>query len=161
MRKRTNRSTRHQAIRRLLEEESIPDQNSLVIRLGERFNIHTNQAVVSRDLRTLGVTKRKVKGQWRHELPQVDPTSVILQQAIVKVLHNEVMILIHTVPGLAPFVGDCVDLHHDLDVAGSISGENCVMVIPKSITEVEDVYIKLCSRLKYKKNFVYDEDLIQ
>jgi transcriptional regulator of arginine metabolism len=141
---------RQEAIRDLLGKELISDQKDIVRLLYERYGIETNQAVVSRDLRRLGVTKKEVGGELAYELPLTDVRAEILRLAIVDIEHNEVMIVINTHPGLADFVGDSID-QADLDILGCLSGENVVFITPRSVKKITDTYKAVCAALHFKK----------
>jgi transcriptional regulator of arginine metabolism len=151
MTKKESATIRQKAIKELVNKMAISDQKHLVEVLLEHYDIETNQAVISRDLRKLGVIKKMVNGVLVYEMPDVDVTSEILRLALVDIIHNESMIVIKTHPGLADFVGDCVDQHDDLEVLGCLSGENVVFVTPKSIKNILKVYEKICQKFHFKK----------
>lgn len=142
---------RQKAIKELISQEAVSDQTQLVTLLAKKKGIETNQAVVSRDLRKLGVIKKIVKGEMIYEMPSTDTTTEILKLAITDILYNEVMIVIKTQPGLAAFVADYIDNYTDLDILGSLAGENAVFVTPQSIKNIEKIYQTLCQKIHFKK----------
>ncbi len=142
---------RQKAIQTLVKKTLISDQKQLVALLKEHFAIEANQAVVSRDLRKMGVVKKTVNGVLAYDLPSMDVSAEILRLALVDINRNETMILIHTHPGMADFVGDCVDQHKDLEVLGCLAGENVVFVAPKSIKSIHKTYEKICEKFHFKK----------
>jgi len=142
---------RQNAIRELVKKMAISDQKQLIELLLEYYKIETNQAVVSRDLRKLGVVKKMINDALIYEMPDVDVTAEILRLALVDISHNESLIVIKTHPGLADFVGDCVDQHTDLEVLGCLAGENVVFVTPKSIKDIKKTYQKICEKFHFKK----------
>jgi len=142
---------RQEAIVDLIKKERITDQKHLVMLLKDRHGIATNQAVVSRDLRHLGVVKKQVKGALVYEMPTIDVATEILRLAIVDIAHNEAMIVIKTHPGLAAFVGDYLDQLTDVDSLGCLAGENVVFITPRSIKAIQAIYLDLCQKLYYKK----------
>jgi len=71
--------------------------------------------------------------------------------AVVNVDHNENLIVIKTHPGLAAFVGDCIDQHKDLEILGCLAGENVVFVAPKFIKKIEATCQALCQKIQFKK----------
>lgn len=151
MAKKPSVEERHEAIKALLNKVAVSDQNQLVDLLWKHHGIETNQAVVSRDLRKIGVVKKVIKGELVYEVPTVDVAAGILELALVDIEYNESMILIKTYPGLADFVGDCVDQYNDLDVLGCLSGENVVFVAPLSVKTIKTTYEKICQRFHFKK----------
>lgn len=152
MKEKNTATTRQQAIKDLLLKESISDQKQLVELLKKHYGIETNQTVVSRELHKLGVIKKLVKGVLVYEVPSVDTTTEILKLALVDIEHNEVMIIIKTHPGLAAFVGDCLDQHTDLDILGCLAGENVVFVTPKSIKKISKVTQDIKEKFYFKKS---------
>lgn len=143
--------TRQKAICEIIKKKTVSDQNQLTELLKEHYKIVTNQAVVSRDIRKLGIVKKMVNGILSYEMAEVDVSTEILKLALVDIQHNESMIVIKTHPGLADFVGDRVDQYSDLDVLGCLSGENVVFVIPKSIKNIHKIYEKVCEKFHFKK----------
>lgn len=144
-------ASRQKAISALVKKRAISDQNQLVMLLKEEYGIEANQAVISRDLRKLGVVKKSVNAVLCYEMPNVDVSAEILRLALVDINHNESMIVIKTHPALADFVGDSVDQYDDLDVLGCLSGENVVFVTPKSIKNIHKTYEKICEKFQFKK----------
>ncbi|HEU63834.1 MAG TPA: hypothetical protein ENH96_00395 [Chlamydiae bacterium] len=144
-------STRQSLVKKLLLNEKITDQKQLVDILEKKFNIKTNQAAISRDLHRLKVVKKKRDKELIYELPTKDVTFEILKLGILGIELNEVMILINTYPGLAPFIGDQIDKLDDSNIMGCIAGENVVFITPKTIKNISKTYKELCIKLHYKK----------
>ncbi|MEI8366053.1 MAG: hypothetical protein WCF65_06515 [Parachlamydiaceae bacterium] len=142
---------RQKAVQELIKKMTVSDQIQLVELLREHYSIETNQAVISRDLRKLGVIKKIVNGTPSYEMPDIDVSAEILKLALVDISHNESMIVINTHPALADFVGDCVDQYNDLGVLGCLSGENVVFITPKSTKNIKKTYEKICERFHFKK----------
>lgn len=142
---------RQEKIRELLKRELISDQRKLVELLKKEYGIETNQTVISRDLRKLGVVKKMVKNVLAYEIPAVDITIEILKLALVDIIHNESTIVIKTHPALAAFVGDYLDSHSDLEIIGCIAGENVVFVSPTSVRDISRIYKTICEKLQFKK----------
>lgn len=147
-------TSRQKAIQEIVKKVAISDQKQLVALLKEFYEIEANQAVVSRDLRKLGVVKKIVNGVLSYEMPNIDISAEILRLALVDINYNESMIVIKTHPGLADFVGDCVDQYNDLEVLGCLAGENVVFVAPKSIKNILKTYEKVCEKFHFKKKKV-------
>jgi transcriptional regulator of arginine metabolism len=140
---------RHQAIHDLLETELVQDQEGLVALLSSKYGIETTQAAVSRDCKKLGIIKKTEKGVRVYANPDRDATSQLLELGVVEISHNETTIAVHTLPGLADFIGDHIDAS-DVEVLGCIAGENTVMVWPKSIKNIGTTTKQLAKLLKYK-----------
>lgn len=133
---------RQQAIKSLIGARKIADQQSLLELLDKEYNIQTSQAVVSRDLRSLGVVKKTVNGQVMYDNVD-DPSKDLLRKAIISIAHNEALIVVTTLAGCAAFVGDYIDAHKHLGILGTLAGENVVFVTPISIRDIDQLYTSL------------------
>ena len=128
------------AIEKLVKAHAVEDQPALIDLLKKEYNISTNQAAISRDIRKLGIYKR-VRGEVMvYEMPTVDTVTEILHYAVQSCQYNEAMIVIKTVSGTA-----------DLVVLGTIAGENTVFVLPITIKNIDQVFKHICQRLKIKE----------
>lgn len=143
---------RHQAIKSLIKKNQIEDQASLVTLLEKKFNIDTNQAVISRDLRELGVIKGPKENKLIYIFPEDNIQKEIIKLSIKSIEHNETMIVVNCMAGIADFIGDYLDNNKDIGVIATIAGENVVLVFPSSIKEIEEIYIKICKTLCWEKN---------
>lgn len=143
--------SRQNAIKAIIQKMAVSDQNQLVQLLKKHHNIEANQAVISRDLRKLGIVKKMINGALCYEVPDLDVKTEILRLALVDITYNESTIVITTHPALADFVGDCVDQYDDLEVLGCLAGENVVFVAPKSIKNIKKVYEQICEKFHFKK----------
>lgn len=149
----TDKSTtkRQHAIKELIQKMAISDQKQLVELLKTHYNINTNQAVTSRDLRKLGVVKKMHNGVMIYEENTLDVTKEILKLAVIDIDYNESTIVIKTYPGIAAFVGDCLDKSENLDILGCLAGENVIFVIPKSVKNLKKTYEQICREVHFKK----------
>lgn len=142
---------RQAAIKELIKSQAIEDQQKLVDLIKERYGIEASQAVISRDLRALGVSKRKMHDKMVYEIAELDPSKEILRLAVVNAQHNETLIIIHTLPGLAAFVGDYLDMRaQELDIIGTIAGENTLFVAPQKINNIKQIFNKVCKIIYFK-----------
>jgi transcriptional regulator of arginine metabolism len=142
---------RLKALQELIKTNAIADQQTLVQMMSDTYGIETNQSIVSRDLRKLGVSKKAVGAALVYELPSIDASAEILKLGVIDVAHNEMLIIIKTMPGLADFVADFLDLQEELGILGTLAGENMVFVAPESVKKIGDVYEKVCRVLHVKK----------
>jgi transcriptional regulator of arginine metabolism len=142
--------SRLEAIKELIKNQPIEDQQTLVSLIKSTYGIETNQSIVSRDLRAMGVTKRSVGNKLIYELEEVDASREILRLAVVDVEHNESLVVVKTLPGLAAFVGDILDMHDELGIMGTIAGENTLFVAPKKVKDIENTFNEICKVLYVK-----------
>jgi transcriptional regulator of arginine metabolism len=143
---------RRKAIKELITSQAVENQVMLVQLLKEKYDITSNQSIVSRDLQEMGISKKKYKDVMIYEMQEVDPSKEILRLGILNIEHNEVIMIVTVLPGLAAFVGDYLDSEREeLGVIGTMAGENMIFVVPTSIKIIEEVYKKVCLFLFFKK----------
>lgn len=147
-----NKSTaRKLAIKELIKQYPIENQTSIVQMLKEKYAIETNQSIVSRDLHELNVSKINYKDCLIYELQESNPSKEILKLCVIDIVYNEVMIVIQVLPGLASFVGDYLDIHHEsIGILGTIAGENMIFVTPISIKQIDKTVKNICALLSFK-----------
>jgi len=143
---------RHAALKKIISTQSIEDQQTLVQMIKQKFGIETNQAVVSRDLRTLGINKRQVHNKMIYELPDIDASKEILRLAVQAIHHNEALIVIDTLPGLAAFVGDYLDMHKKIGILGVLAGENVLFITPTNTKNIKKVFNQVSQLVHVKQN---------
>lgn len=141
---------RHYAIKELISGRTIESQQQLLALLKDEYQIETNQSIISRDLADLGVIKQKYKDKVIYELPHDDVNREILRLGVQSVVCNETMIVVNTLRGLPPFIGDYLDQKKDSGVLATLAGENVVFVVPTSIKNINAVYNNVCDVLFYK-----------
>lgn len=127
---------RRAALKEIIGSHHVSDHQTLIELMKKRYGIDTSQAVVSRDLRAMGVSKHAVGNKLVYEVPSTDASREILHLAVVDIVHNEAMIVIKTLPGLAVFVADYLDLAGNKHILATLSGENVVYVCPASIKDI-------------------------
>lgn len=142
---------RHAAIKQLIKENAIEDQQSLVKMIKEKYGIETNQSIISRDLLNLGITKKKVDDKLVYEEPTIDASREILRLAVIDISHNESVIVVKTIPGLAAFVGDYLDMQRQIEILGTIAGENIVFIAPKTVKNIKNILNDISKILFFKK----------
>ena len=147
MKKTVNILKRQDAIKELIQTHEVPDQQTLIQLMHTQYGINTNQAIVSRDLRALGVSKKQVRNKTLYALQETDASQEILRLAVVSIAHNDTLICIKTLPGLAAFVGDYLDLQENSGILGTLAGENCLFVTPEKTDKITELYNALCTLL--------------
>ncbi len=151
MTKPLNAHNRKEAIKQLIKKHPIENQEMLVNLLKKEFNIEVNQSIVSRDLRDLGVVKHRFKDRMIYECSEVDVTKEILRLSVLDVVHNEAMIVIRTIDGLAAFVGDYLDQYVENGILATLAGENVVFVTPHSIKQIDRIFDHVCELVHFKQ----------
>jgi transcriptional regulator of arginine metabolism len=142
---------RKDAIKLLVKTYDIEDQQDLIDLLEQHYDITTNQAAISRDLRHLGIYKRKHGDKMVYTLPEIDIVAEVMRYALVSIEHNEQLIVIKTMPGATGVVSDYLDTQEDLNILGTLAGENTILVVPRTIATIERDIKKIAERLNIKE----------
>ncbi len=132
------KSTRLETIRRLITTEKIGNQEELLQRLmAEGFDL--TQATVSRDLKALRAGKRPdpEKGQVFF-LPETDSEASpldsvdnrLLAAGIRSIQFANQFAVIRTLPGYASSIAVHIDRSHRPEIAGTIAGDDTILLIP-------------------------------
>lgn len=140
---------RREALRSLIDSHVISDQETLLKLIKKEYGIDTSQAVISRDLRALGVSKRSHGKVQRYEVFTSDASREILRLAVVDIVYNESLVVIKTLPGLAAFVADFIDLSNDPTILATLSGENVVFIVPTHVKNIDQTYESICSLTEF------------
>lgn len=131
---------RTRLIRRLVQDRPIRTQGELV-RLLRRHGVVVTQATVSRDIRRLGLIKIPDDGRRRYALPGTPappgPEAEQHLRAVMAEFAREVLValdlvLVKTVPGGAAPVAQAIDDVRWNDVAGTLAGEDTILVVPRT-----------------------------
>lgn len=127
-------------IRRLVEEERVETQDDLVRALRRR-GVTVTQATVSRDIKRLGLVKvPSGDGRQRYALPAAAPARppdlghlrAVMGEFAREVLVALDLVLVKTVPGGAPPVAQAIDDMRWPDLAGTLAGEDTILVVPRA-----------------------------
>jgi transcriptional regulator of arginine metabolism len=124
-------------IENIISTEDIASQEELLKRLkGE--GISCTQATLSRNLRQLGVLRvPNGKGGYKYSFserrmpsPGISSTFNIIL-AIRSIIDTKGMIIIKTVPGYASSVAVFIDNAGRYEIAGTIAGDDTLLIIPR------------------------------
>jgi transcriptional regulator of arginine metabolism len=132
--------TRLDALRELLEEETLSTQEELRDKV-EKLGFDVTQSTISRDLRKLAAVRAIDSfGRTVYRLPQDESAPLIapgsLQDLVTEIVTNGSIIVIHTTPGSASLVARHLDHHRPGGILGTIAGDDTIFVAPKSLTQI-------------------------
>ncbi len=122
----------------LIKENAIETQDELVYLLLQS-GFEVTQATISRDIRELKLTK-VVGGNGRQhyaalagrENESYDRLHRILKDSILSMDYAQNILVIKTLPGLAMAVGSALDTMGNVDIVGTVSGDNTMLCVTKS-----------------------------
>jgi transcriptional regulator of arginine metabolism len=143
---------RHRAILTLVRGGVIRTQEDLVAELHRR-RFAVTQATVSRDIRELGLLRVHDDAGPRYMAPvaevDADLTMHRLRNAIEEHVQTvefvDLLGIVHTAPGCASLVAAALDGSRFEEVAGTIAGDDTVLVITRSRPAAQRLLRKLTS----------------
>jgi len=132
-----NKSERLLAIRKLIREEKIASQDELLRRLKSN-GFKMTQATLSRDLKYLRVSRvhDEEKGNIYY-LPdneanaQSVPWTNFLQDGLVSFEFAQGLAILRTLPGYASSIASALDSMNIVEIAGTIAGDDTILIIPR------------------------------
>jgi transcriptional regulator of arginine metabolism len=131
------KTKRLMAIEKILAAEVISSHEMLLRRLRSK-GFTCTQATLSRDLRQLGAGRVSGQsGSYRYLLPDVYPgaqaenTRVQVLPAITGIVDAKGLVVIRTLPGNANNTAIFIDNASRYEIAGTIAGDDTILVIPR------------------------------
>lgn len=126
---------RHGQILKLIGGEAVANQDELRRRLGQ-MGVRVTQATLSRDLRELKLVKTS-EGYRPLSTVTETPAPVpqlgrALREFLVEVRPAQNMLVLKTPPGGAQPLAAAVDAEHWKEVAGTLAGDDTVLIITPS-----------------------------
>ncbi len=130
---------RQAMIRRLIEDHVVSTQEELSALLASR-DLATTQATISRDIKDLGLIKVPSEEGHRYALPpdtsglvgSRDRLLRLLREVVVSFTVSENLIVVKTLPAGANVASEVIDGMGWPELAGTLAGENTVLVVAKS-----------------------------
>jgi transcriptional regulator of arginine metabolism len=144
------KNNRQAMIVSIIKELIIGTQEELGEILKSR-DIQVTQATLSRDIKELGLVKvPTLDGRYRYSLPQdrtpgdlMRRAQRMLEDAVIAIDSAENIIVIKTMSGTAQGVAAAFDELEWPEVVGTVAGDNTIMVVVRSKTQVEEVLNRL------------------
>jgi transcriptional regulator of arginine metabolism len=138
------RAERLVLIEKLIMENTVTSQEEL-LRLIEGKGLNCTQATLSRDLRQLGISKGfDAGGGYRYLLPGTRRTVNEMSPgetgaAITSITWAQGILLVKTPPGFASAVAINIDRAGRYEIAGTIAGDDTILVIPRDSISKEAI----------------------
>jgi transcriptional regulator of arginine metabolism len=139
VRRPAGRAERQQVILDLVERRVVRTQEEIVAALhGAGWDV--TQATVSRDIRELGLARVHESGGLRYVAdgaePEASPVSTrlraVMREHVRSMEFVEQIGVVRTRPSSAPLVAAVIDASHFDEVAGTVAGDDTVMVVARS-----------------------------
>ncbi len=138
-------------IKEIVQNQPVASQEELAMLL-KRRGFEVTQATLSRDLAELGVARIHTNDGLRYSLsgkPE-EKISPLVSREVLSVGHNEVMVVIRTLPGRASGVASYVDALMNPNIIGTVAGDDTVFVTPSSVKKILKIE-KIIKELFYEK----------
>ncbi len=136
---------RQKTILDIIQAAPIENQKELAEALEQR-GIRASQATLSRDIAKLKLVKIKTRdGRARYAQASDAPASgtstkmkEVLSKGTVSVDSVQNLVVVHTMPGLAPGVGRVIDEMEHPAMVGCLAGNDTVVLILRTSQDAED-----------------------
>lgn len=135
------KSERQFKIKELILQEALSSQLDLLMAL-KAAGITVTQATLSRDCADMGVVRVPTMDGYKLMIPidgEKQAIRSLIGVEILKVISNEVMVLVKTLAGRASGVASFIDSLESPDIIGTVAGDDTVLVIPKSINDIPKI----------------------
>jgi transcriptional regulator of arginine metabolism len=136
---------RQRIITHIISNEIVRNQDDLIRLLAEKGIIVT-QATLSRDMKELKIVKKRDENNlYIYSVLDV-PVSVRVETEETKLLNIEFsgnLVVIKTCPGYAMAVASEIDKNNPCEIAGTIAGDDTILVIPREGFSREQVSLAL------------------
>lgn len=133
-------------IEKIISEENISSQEELLKRLSNK-GIACTQATLSRNLRQLGAGRvADGSGGYRYMLPETPRSSPIpaVKLSLLPVIHDIIdakdLMVIRTLPGNASNTASFIDGAARYEIAGTIAGDDTILIIPRAGVALKQVH---------------------
>lgn len=144
------KTTRQNLIKNLIKEQVISTQDELVNAL-KNAGVEATQSTVSRDIREMELTKTMIDGKLRYKVPvsfsQSNGSNVrygdVLGAGLDSVVVASQLLVIKTVSGMAMAVAAAIDAMNLGEIAGTIAGDDTIMVALKDSEDAQFVLSKI------------------
>ena len=148
------KAERQQAILDLVRDRKVRTQDEIVVALHRR-GLDATQATVSRDVRELGLARVHDPDGLRYiaaaDTDEPSPVSTrlraVLREHVRSMEFVEHIGIVHTRPSSAPLVAALIDSAHFDEVAGTVAGDDTILVICPDSNTAEAVRAKLIALL--------------
>ncbi len=132
------KAKRQQVILSLVSRERLASQDEIRARLAA-LGLPATQSTISRDVEELGLARVHDQEGVRYVVPGQGPSPVpaaLLRHALQEFALSFVrgaggLLLIRTPPGAAAALGEAIDRAALGEIAGTIAGDNTVLVVPR------------------------------
>lgn len=143
------KSKRHNKILEIISEKDIETQEELAEEL-KIAGFDVTQATVSRDIKILKLIKMQgISGNYKYVESSKESKDIneklysILANAAVSVENVDNFVVVKTLTGSAMAAAEAIDNLFDMEVAGTIAGDNTIFILARSLDKAEELVNKI------------------
>lgn len=144
------KAARQRAILELVRLRVIRTQEELVEQLRRR-RVDATQATVSRDIRELGLLRIRDRAGARYTAPaaELDVEGALrrlgnaVREHVQSIEFVDLLGIVRAAPGTAPLVASAVDAARFDEVAGTVAGDDTVLVVARSRPAAQRLWLRL------------------
>ena len=145
------KSKRQEKILEIIREQDVQTQEQLLAELAAA-GFTATQATISRDIRQLRIVKQLAPGGVYRYQTAVHPAehqfserlNVIFRQGVTSVDYAQNLLVVKTMPGLAPAAMAALDAMHIPEVVGTLAGDDTAFAVLRDSASAA----ALCSELR-------------
>jgi len=148
------KAKRQTQVLEIVTHEEIETQDELLERLRRR-GVHTTQATVSRDIKDLRLVKAQTgDGRYKYVVSGEMPDAVfasrlqsIFRDSVTSMEAAQNIVVLKTLPGLAPAACSALDALGHPDVAGTLAGDDTAFVAMRTTAAAEEFVLQIRNML--------------
>jgi transcriptional regulator of arginine metabolism len=134
------KSQRQAKILEIIANRNVETQEQLLAALQDA-GFRGTQATISRDIKELRIVKELTSlGTYRYttSTSEISGTftsrmNTIFRECVVKFDYAQIIVVIHTIPGLASAAASAIDAMNMSAVVGSLAGDDTVMIVMRDM----------------------------
>ena len=134
------KSKRHNKVLEIINQSEIETQEELAEEL-KKNGFDVTQATVSRDIKILKLVK--IQSSSKEERGLNDKLYSILKNAAISAEKVDKFVVLKTLTGTASAVAEAIDNLYTEDVAGTIAGDNTILILVRTDEKAEELILKV------------------
>lgn len=150
------KTKRQEKILQLISENEIETQEQLLDALKDA-GFQTTQATISRDIKQLRIIKELgPSGAYRYSVsarPAEHTFSakldIIFRQCITSAEHAQNLIVIKTMPGLAPAACSAIDKMQMSEILGTLAGDDTAFIVTRDVASASALCEEICEQIAH------------
>ena len=143
------KNSRQKKIIEIISSVDVDTQNQLIEELN-KAGIHSTQATISRDIKELRLIKELTsRGAYRYALPTAEISDhteklrKIFRECVTSYICAQNIVVIKTLPGLAPAACSAIDKMNIKNMAGTLAGDDTAFIAMRDNDSAEQLCVEI------------------